>query len=441
MRIIDQSRIDYLKREIKRTYKRYTGERTDGKASLVDVANFFNIPIDESRLDDYVVKNFDYKTPSIEIFDTRNNVSHTAKYTNSVDLLRFFCIGAACDKFIEVQTTSDDCKVDSFYWIDGTTPIISKMTFTDGNYKLAFTKELKNNLTDFSTDGVKFSICYSTDVDIENGRTAEQELLTRIFKKDGYYTKHFEYLYTYGSYHMKREGELDKYLYIENGNIIYGINELEQKGICSHVRGICFESKRVKVEKYLPLNMRYRDYPGLSDEKVQSAMVFTGWTEKSKQHYLEIYKRDGVISVHYEAKNHMFEEKAIVPHPIITEVNQNLDLPTSKEGNITSEEIAGIILALETNFENDDFIAVILDELREFGHKIDIKNGVVEEELDPLSPKLLIDKPFSEIYALVFGKKKDYFDLAREQFETAIHATKSDKLGQSKAHKPEKPKQ
>ena len=44
---------EYLKRVIKRTYKRYIGERTDGKATIVDVLKFFNISIDTTRLEDY----------------------------------------------------------------------------------------------------------------------------------------------------------------------------------------------------------------------------------------------------------------------------------------------------------------------------------------------------------------------------------------------------
>ncbi len=51
-----QDRIEYLKRAIKRTYKRYTGERTNEKTTLLDVAKFFNIPIDKSRMEDYVDK-------------------------------------------------------------------------------------------------------------------------------------------------------------------------------------------------------------------------------------------------------------------------------------------------------------------------------------------------------------------------------------------------
>lgn len=71
-----QDRIEYLKKAIKRTYKRYTGERTDGKATILDVAKFFNIPVNESRMDDYVINNINYSTPSIEITDRKNAVSY-----------------------------------------------------------------------------------------------------------------------------------------------------------------------------------------------------------------------------------------------------------------------------------------------------------------------------------------------------------------------------
>lgn len=57
---MEQDKLNYLKRQIKRTYKRYTGERTDGKVTLTDVLKLFNIYIDEARLEDYIVETIDY---------------------------------------------------------------------------------------------------------------------------------------------------------------------------------------------------------------------------------------------------------------------------------------------------------------------------------------------------------------------------------------------
>lgn len=41
---------DYLKRDIKRTHKRYIGQRTDAEATIYDLAERFNIPVDKERL-------------------------------------------------------------------------------------------------------------------------------------------------------------------------------------------------------------------------------------------------------------------------------------------------------------------------------------------------------------------------------------------------------
>ena len=46
--------IDYLKRVVKRTYKWYTGERTDGTATIADLAKLFKLPLDEENLADCI---------------------------------------------------------------------------------------------------------------------------------------------------------------------------------------------------------------------------------------------------------------------------------------------------------------------------------------------------------------------------------------------------
>lgn len=117
-----QDRIEYLKRAIKRTYKRYTGERTDGKATLLDVAKFFNIPIDKSRMEDYIVEKIDYTTPSIQIKDEKNDITFTAVYTCNADLLNF----SGGMQFNSVISTSPIRKEEVLYYIGSETPIITK---------------------------------------------------------------------------------------------------------------------------------------------------------------------------------------------------------------------------------------------------------------------------------------------------------------------------
>lgn len=61
---------------------------------------------------------------------------------------------------------------------------------------------------------------------------------------------------------------------------------------------------------------------------------------------------------------------------------------------------------------------MVLQELQIFNEKIKLNEGLVQENLDTLSPKLLRDKSFKEIYDEVILNLDTYFDLAEEQFKT-----------------------
>ena len=420
-----RDRIEYLKREIKRTYKRYTGERTDGKATLLNVVELFNISIDSSRLDDYVVKNINFLVPSIELYDTKNNVTYYAEYTSRADLLQSYGVEV---KYINVIINGIDYRVESLHWIDDTNPIITKLTFKNGEYNLSFTGERANNINLCSTDGLEFSVRYSKNVENRRGKEVEAKLLTKRLKKDGRYTKHFEHLYTYDdSFYIIREGMQEKYIYIYDDCIIYGIGDIDQKDLCHHFRGICFEDMTKDVENYLPLNMRISNSSKLFDKNVQSAMVFSGWTEENKRHFLDIYKYNDTISINYQ-------ESDITQQPSqIT--NRNLNIPIFGNGKITKEEIAQIISTLEFELPNNGFMMVVIHELREYLSKIANRNGILSKD-DLLSPKLLIDKSFAEIFDLVASNKEEYFKLANEQFKEAVKVIDVNKRPQVKAIKP-----
>ena len=96
---------EYLKRAIKRTYKRYIGERTDEKATIVDVLKFFNISVDTTRLEDYDIESIDYNMPSIKVVDKKENTTVTSQYTENARLLNY----SGSTKFINVIITNPNC--------------------------------------------------------------------------------------------------------------------------------------------------------------------------------------------------------------------------------------------------------------------------------------------------------------------------------------------
>lgn len=421
-----QDKIEYLKRAIKRTYKRYTGERQDEKSSLKDVADFFNIPIDDSRLEDYTITKIDFNTPSIELLDNKTYTTYISKYTDNAELLNYYGGGI---RFNSLLTLTPTHKIDSLYYIGDKTPIIEQMAFKDGEYDLVFEREFANSAGLFRNNGIMFTIRYLQRLN-HNNRNVQQHLLTRIYKdsySDGKHIGSFEQLYTYGpNLWVKRNDSQDKYTYIKNNNVVYGISEFEQRDNHNILRCICFENTNGGLEDYFPYNMDAYNYPALKDKNNVSAMIFYGFTEDSS-HSLEIYKNDSSARINYTVRERGYGD-------II--VNQELTIPLLNTGNISSDEIQIILTTLQNQYSDDEFINLVSCELTSFGNKIDIKNGVVQEENDMLSPKLFINKSFDEIGKIIDKNKDEFFKLISEQFETATNINKNREKGYIKSLKP-----
>ena len=411
---MNDDKIEYLKRAIKRTYKRYIGERQDGEASLKDVADFFNIPIDEKRIENYSINKIDYNVPSIELIDNLTNTTYTANYTYNAELLNY-CGGKV--RFNSLTELSPMHKIESLYYIGDKYPIIEKMTFNNGEYSLVVEEEFPNNVGVFIQSAKKCAVRYLKQLNYK-GRNVQQQLLTKIYKDKyefGYNgEKTFEQLYTYGSNaYVKYNDMQNKYTYQELRNVIYGVNEFQKRDCKYSLRGVCFENTNTNedIDNYFPYIMKSDNYPTLSDKNTISAMLFTGSTGEF-HHSIEIYKNDHTIHIKYDVVNYN-------THDVI--VNQELDLVNLNVGNISNEEIQTILTTLQEQYSSDDFINLISDELTIFGKKIDIRKGVLTEETDMLSPKLFTNKSFDYISKLINANKEDYFELISKQFESATN--------------------
>lgn len=402
------------------------------------ITEHFNIPIDESRIQDYIIQNAKLTgAAEIELTDTKNDITYTASYSNNATLLNY--MGGKI-QFLNLTVVNHTIKIENCYYIGNDNPIISRVTFTDKEYGLVFEKEIPNLIHNSTNNGIKFSMDYFKNM-IYEGQNVQQQLLTKIFKETcncGENFDFFERLCTYGMSrrYIQTDNEQDKYVYSKNNNIFYGINRFEIKNICRYFRGICFERTDVpNVGYYMGYYLRNilfesKNIP-FADEKYISAIVLKGGTGEVNKHSLEIYKykcdnkADNQCSIqiryHIEKcfyRNGHNKDVEILEH-------QDLEYPAIAEGNITSIELRNIIKMLQAKYNDDKFITIASDELETFAHKIDIKNGVVQEELDPLSLKLLMDKSFEEIYAMVSANKEEYFRLAAEQFEAATNIAQS----------------
>ena len=428
---------EYFKRAIKRAYKRYTGERDDKTATIADVAKFFNILIDKERLNDYVINEIAYDDPYISIIDTKNNISYHANYTYDADLLNY---SGGVVKFNSVVATSPLCKEESLYYIGDERPIITKMTFTSGDYELVLEKENAHAIGLFGNNGVKFAVRYLQNIERDNRRKVKQKLLTKIHKDNynsaGSLEEYFEQIYTYGlpNYIIKSDN-IDKYAYIRKDSVIYGINALEKEGQCERFDGICFEDIRVDVDKYMPLQMsvderKSKTYPFLYDSRVTSALIFRGFTSDEVDHSLQVYKDQEKVRLKYLASRRIYDKG--FNREII--VDEELDLPNITDGKITYEEIQSLLLLLQEKsyVSNNEFINVSVVELNTFGTMVKDRCGLIKEDIDPLAPSLFINKSFDEIRMLVETNKDSYFDLLDKQFRNITNQRK----GNAKVLKP-----
>ena len=423
---------EYLKRVIKRTYKRYIGERTDGKATIVDVLKFFNISIDTTRLEDYDIESIDYNIPSIKVVDKKDNTTVTSKYTEDAKLLNY----SGNTKFINVIITNPNYRIESLYYTNSTIPIISQLTFIKDDYELTFEKERENYFGFGISADTRFVIRYKKNIK-EGRKTGKQSLLTKIYQiKD---SNTFEQDYTYDLQHLINYNDRqDKYCYNEFGTIIYGINNIEIKDKLHQFNGVCFEKINKEFRSYLPYNINKKDFTKYFNKNVcKSAIMFTGSTDEGIHHFLTISKNktsnndntlttDDNIHLKYEAIKwkSITKEDGIPDQEKVIIAKKELQVAKINDDNISSLEIQSILEQL-TAKENEDidniFIQTVINELMNFINKLEIQKGFKEEPIDELSPKEFINKTFEEIYTLVSNDKDKFFDLISNQFHNATN--------------------
>lgn len=423
---------EYLKRVIKRTYKRYIGERTDGKATIVDVLKFFNISIDTTRLEDYDIESIDYNIPSIKVVDKKDNTTVTSKYTEDAKLLNY----SGNTKFINVIITNPNYRIESLYYTNSTIPIISQLTFIKDDYELTFEKERENYFGFGISADTRFVIRYKKNIK-EGRKTGKQSLLTKIYQiKD---SNTFEQDYTYDLQHLINYNDRqDKYCYNEFGTIIYGINNIEIKDKLHQFNGVCFEKINKEFRSYLPYNINEKDFTRYFNKNVcKSAIIFTGSTDEGIHHFLTISKNktsnndntlttDDNIHLKYEAIKwkSITKEDGIPDQEKVIIAKKELQVAKINDDNISSLEIQSILEQL-TAKENEDidniFIQTVINELMNFINKLEIQKGFKEEPIDELSPKEFINKTFEEIYTLISNDKDKFFDLISNQFHNATN--------------------
>lgn len=433
---MNEKQLDYFKRAIKRNYKRYTKERTDAEATLTDVTKFFNIPIDENRIKDYTIENINFKIPSIEVFDTKENTTYKAEYTACASLLGYYTDSEEY-RYINLISDGPKGRVESLCYFGVEKPIISEATIQsdNGEYELIIQKQRPNIISVNSSDGDCLKIRYLQNSKQGNKKTKNTLLgkkITRFIKGQGHYScDSFLYssLFVYGDKPMFLSQMCDlqnNYTYTTEQGIIYGINELmlkpegaENKDV--DLQGVCcentqnidgFVSEDFKPDRLKKLGVSVLVFNGGSD--------FTGDRDELKHHVLEIGKTEENIIVNYKCIRGVYSIHVI-------ERDDHHTLQISTDGKISAYELDEISQLLCEKYSSDKFIDAVISEVKNFKDKINIRDGLVEEDVDLLAPKLLIDKSIGEICSMISSNKEEYFKLMEDQFYDATHISEVNK--------------
>ena len=407
---------------LKKNYKMYL-QKNDIKLFLLNVEKFFNIPIDKTRLEDYSINKFDYNTPSIEITDKKNNIYYIASYTGDAKLLNYI----SKIQFNNVISISPLRKEEILYYIGSKTPIITKMTFINGDFELTFEREMANSVGLFTINENRMAIRYLQNT-ICDGRNIKQPLFAKIYSNNNK-NEAFEQTYTYSPINfIEWNNTQNKYTYIKNNSVIYGINIMKIENCCNYLHGICFENTNISTNDYFPLNMNSNNYPLLSKSGIKSAMILNFRTENGIYHSLQVYKEKNLTKILFHSKKFQRLNK----HNKKTTINKEYSLPNLSDGTISNEEIQNILLFLQSKIKDDIILNIISNELNAFGNKIDSRKKIIPETFDPLDPKIFINKSFEEICYLINKNKNNYFKLIQEQFEIAANINKDSKKIKSK---------
>lgn len=391
-------KVSELKKLLEDIYNSYVNEN---RKSIIELGKFFNIEVFEGRTKDYKVLNIDVDNLSIEIRDEKYGVIYKSFYTKNCDMLNY---NGNILRFIIVGEISEERYLERIYNIGDAMPIITRMIFEENEYALVFEKEESISEDTFLDNGKKLTIKYlKTD---SHGTYAP--ILTRVVKVSD--SDLFEQTYTYSDTNkVKEDNSFNKSVYVVDESVIYVVNEASFDKHISYLKGICIENMSADISKYMPYGIDIKNYKRLASKDTLSAIIFKGIIENNF-HLLEIYKDSNYITISHRVQNNMLDEVEVKKVS-----NESIELPVIANGKISINELHRIIDSLD---KKDEFIQMVLSDILFFIKKIYIKNGLVEEEFDPLSPRLLLNKDFDLIFMAIARNKSGYFRFIDEQFNS-----------------------
>lgn len=382
----DRSELGYLIRKIKRTYKWYTGERTDGTATILDLANLFKLSINEGNLEDYEVKSIQFDSPAIEIVSKSTGYIYHAEYSSSSDLLNYH----SCElKFInQVIQYSDIMKREvtrSILWDD----IYYERFYImiNDHQSLRINRFGSNPYSIFSFENIQTSISLFD----ENSRQLGQiDYSIRAPKADDY------------EFEMETRGWDQEYQYKLINGMIYALEQHSSK-----TYGVVFvENVFNGIDKYLPLNFHIESNVKSENETLTNDQVYSVIDLYGKSSTrIHIYKECQNFKVKYSTRKSWDypEENFEYVIPVL-----NSCYPIDyMECEYLANEFGNYI-------KNEEIVRLVSEKLHEIKFRLMVSKGLAKKEETVLSIQKYRDLSFDDAIKL-FVENKD--EILKEIFK------------------------
>lgn len=374
----NKSQIDYVKRVVKRTYKRYTGERTDGTATIADLAKLFKLPLDEENLADYEIKSFDSKIPSIEILCKKNNSTFYAEFSASSELLSYV---SGEEKFINhIINYSDTHKRETTHslWYD-------EVYYDRFSIKINDTQTLRINRfgpNPYSMFSPEFP---QTSISLYNSDSKNLGNIDYSIRSPSSNAYEFE---------METRGFNEEYWYKLNNGMIYALKDHSDK-----IFAVTFAENVFKgIDKYFPISFQFEskinaENDVLTNDQVYSVINLYG-PARTRIH---IFKECKIFKIKYSTRKSWDdpEERFEYLIPVLNSCSP-----------IDYMECEYLANELKKHISNEEIAKLVCEKLHDIKLRLMISKGMAKKEETVLSIEKYMKLPFDEAIKL-FAENKD----------------------------------
>jgi len=449
-------KIHFLESHIFKNYERYKSKleyiNDDGKSenrlvNISDIASYFEINLNQSRLDDYKVEDININALTIAIRDTKENIVYKAciSYDSNIekieDAFALYDISRPYNSIINTTVVTDNYIKEKSYYVGSKEPIMERVTFIKqkDSYKDMIVVTRTNSKP--IDDTYYGHACYRNSTQIEYKKAFDCDTSKEVIL---YKRKYEDIIYKNGSVSSLEEiatnaginiNSFDKKYFIAyNDSVSYSVSKLNTPDKGNDFCGWCLEQGGMELDRpyiifnhYNPHTWEQIPYSTCDAKDIDASIVFlmhdeyNKVTNKMKEYVLSISKTKDNINIRYI---HMPVE--LYRYRFLHE-NSNLEIrdlsiPVEKEGIITINELNNICDKLK-KIDKNVFITRCIYEIQEFINIINLRDGK-SKKISDIDCSMLSHLRIDDIANKISGEVNNYFDLALEEKNKILKLTK-----------------